>query len=90
MGATENEIGRFPVRVLGATDEPDELLAVESQSSTLSSSCDDKFCAICLEEFCRGEEVRTIPCSHTFHSKCIDPWLKQKAICPVCKQSVIG
>ncbi len=33
----------------------------------------NKECNICLEDMKSGEEVRTISCMHSFHSKCIDP-----------------
>ncbi|KAG0217751.1 hypothetical protein B0O80DRAFT_435808 [Mortierella sp. GBAus27b] len=43
-------------------------------------------CAICIEEFVEGDEVRILPCHHDFHSECIDPWLTRKsATCPLCK-----
>ncbi|KAF9580505.1 hypothetical protein BGW38_002834, partial [Lunasporangiospora selenospora] len=43
-------------------------------------------CAICIDEFSEGEEVRKLPCGHEFHCECIDPWLMRKSsTCPLCK-----
>jgi hypothetical protein len=32
-------------------------------------------CAICLEEFAKGDKVRVLPCDHIFHVEEIDDWL---------------
>lgn len=43
-------------------------------------------CAICWEDFNKGEEVRMLPCEHKFHPACIDPWLLGfSGTCPVCR-----
>ncbi|KAF9913000.1 hypothetical protein EC991_005868 [Linnemannia zychae] len=44
-------------------------------------------CAICLEEYEVGDQLRELPCKHFFHAQCIDPWFKDvHGICPVCKR----
>ena len=80
MGATLDEINRCPVRILG---EHDDLL-------TTSPGKEPPHCPVCLEPYQMGNQVRTIPCFHTFHTSCIDPWLTQKAVCPVCKHPAVG
>ncbi|KAF9965923.1 E3 ubiquitin-protein ligase rnf13 [Mortierella alpina] len=47
-------------------------------------------CAVCLDEFEAGEEIRTLPCHHEFHCECIDPWLTRKSsTCPLCKYDCV-
>ncbi|KAF9124971.1 hypothetical protein BGW39_007758, partial [Mortierella sp. 14UC] len=44
-------------------------------------------CAICLEEYEVGDQLRELPCKHFFHAQCIDPWFKDvHGVCPVCKR----
>src|SRR6186713_2063276 len=42
-------------------------------------------CAICLEDFQKNEEVRTLRCFHVFHKSHIDEWLSMNPSCPLCK-----
>ncbi|XP_063000391.1 E3 ubiquitin-protein ligase ZNRF3 [Elgaria multicarinata webbii] len=59
-----------------------------SALDTLSSSSTSD-CAICLEKYIDGEELRVIPCTHRFHRKCVDPWLLQHHTCPHCRHNII-
>eukprot|EP00803_Ostreobium_quekettii_P008765 evm.model.scf_1467EXC.2 EVM.evm.TU.scf_1467EXC.2 scf_1467EXC:13010-15730(+) len=48
-------------------------------------------CSVCLEGIADGDDVRTLPCFHHFHDRCILPWLRQqgvRATCPVCKLAI--
>ncbi|KAI9094072.1 hypothetical protein DFS34DRAFT_629850 [Phlyctochytrium arcticum] len=47
-------------------------------------------CAICIDEFRVGSGVRELPCKHTFHIGCIDPWiLNHSLLCPICKRDIV-
>jgi len=49
---------------------------------------DQAKCLVCQEDFEVGEEVRTLPCFHIFHTACIDQWLRTSKECPVCKIAI--
>ncbi|KAJ1410823.1 Zinc finger, RING-type [Sesbania bispinosa] len=49
---------------------------------------EDSECCICLAKYKDKEEVRQLPCSHIFHLKCVDQWLKIISCCPLCKQGL--
>lgn len=40
-------------------------------------------CVICMSEYANREKLRRLPCSHDFHAKCIDKWLKVRMLCTV-------
>ncbi|GFW95355.1 protein goliath [Trichonephila clavipes] len=46
-------------------------------------------CAICIEHFQHGELIRSLPCKHSFHKICIDPWLLEQRSCPMCKLDIL-
>jgi len=41
-------------------------------------------CAVCLDFVQQGDKKRTLPCSHGYHSSCIEIWLVKSAKCPLC------
>ncbi|KAK3779546.1 hypothetical protein RRG08_045292 [Elysia crispata] len=47
-------------------------------------------CAICMEDFELGTEVRKLPCDHMYHSECIVKWLEMHGTCPVCRKDLNG
>ncbi|EEY60944.1 uncharacterized protein PITG_01183 [Phytophthora infestans T30-4] len=45
-------------------------------------------CLICRCSFEVGEEIKSLPCFHSYHSDCVDSWLSLNKVCPVCQFSV--
>ncbi|GCB64003.1 hypothetical protein scyTo_0009754 [Scyliorhinus torazame] len=74
---------RYQSRCRSQTHERQSSL--DSQSSSIS----EPVCAICLEEFAEGQDVRIISCFHEFHKECVDPWLLQHRTCPLCMYNII-
>lgn len=65
----------------------------DSSSSSSSNtgggeSASEQSCSICMEQYARGDEVKTLPCLHCFHAACVDRWLREHHTCPVCKHSL--
>lgn len=92
-GVSESMINRCPVmtvtgeqieRMTGAKGDHDE----EDQGGNGSSAENDYSCTVCLVEYKPGDNIRTLPCLHTYHVDCIDPWLRDRGDCPICKMRV--
>ncbi|WVW87096.1 hypothetical protein I302_109153 [Kwoniella bestiolae CBS 10118] len=46
-------------------------------------------CAICMDNFEKGDVVRILPCGHVFHKEECDEWLmKWRKLCPTCRADV--
>ena len=66
------------------------------QVSPLMSTEDRPSCAICLDLFEDGDEIRVLDCDHCFHRRCIDTWLlgtlsdesTYTSVCPTCRRTV--
>ncbi|CAN6448327.1 unnamed protein product [Victoria cruziana] len=92
-GATEEQISRLPVwkfsEISVSSNDSDEdcaeKLSIGRQPKDTGSEC-----SICLAEYKEKEEVRELPCSHTFHLRCINKWLRIISSCPLCKQHLQG
>ncbi|RRT41745.1 hypothetical protein B296_00028987 [Ensete ventricosum] len=47
-------------------------------------------CAVCLSEFREDDSLRLLPkCSHAFHLRCIDTWLRSHSNCPLCRANIV-
>ena len=70
--------------LLSRTDQSQSTAADEGESQD-----GDPVCAVCLEDFETGQQVRQLACSHLYHRPCIDPWLQTSSnCCPLCKREV--
>eukprot|EP00656_Telonema_subtile_P057750 TRINITY_DN9576_c0_g1_i1.p1 TRINITY_DN9576_c0_g1~~TRINITY_DN9576_c0_g1_i1.p1 ORF type:complete len:199 (+),score=39.98 TRINITY_DN9576_c0_g1_i1:1-597(+) len=60
---------------------PDAKEATREQTSNMT-------CAVCLSDFDAGDDLRVLPCKHSFHSACVDQWLAINKTCPICKREI--
>lgn len=45
-------------------------------------------CSICLEECSSSLQQHILPCTHKFHSACIQRWMENHATCPECRTPI--
>ena len=66
----------------------------EGESASCANFAEDEdgeqSCTICLGVFVMDEELRMLPCLHTFHAPCVDQWLELSQECPLCRTSVVN
>jgi len=88
-GATNSEIEALPTHVF-TEQKPRSPPPAAAAAATPETGSDDaeKECAICKEEFKTGDMLKLLPCCHRFHAACIDQWLRQKRLCPICRIEV--
>uniref|UniRef100_A0A7E4VT43 RING-type domain-containing protein n=1 Tax=Panagrellus redivivus TaxID=6233 RepID=A0A7E4VT43_PANRE len=56
--------------------------------TTFTESCTEDECAICMIDFELEDQIRRLPCRHTYHVQCIDDWLQRSFTCPSCMEPV--
>lgn len=47
-----------------------------------------KECCFCLEEYNAEAAIVQTPCSHFMHRDCLDRWLQQSHVCPICRSDL--
>ncbi|KAJ7014386.1 E3 ubiquitin-protein ligase [Populus alba x Populus x berolinensis] len=80
-GASDDQISSLPSWRYKAADTNSEFRNNADCNSTIAS--EDLECCICLAKYKDKEEVRKLPCSHMFHLKCVDQWLRIISCCPL-------
>lgn len=73
----------------GATQISIDTIPTECVPHRRSRTTELGRCPICLEDFISGELLRRLDCKHCYHKECLDRWLRTKALCPICKASVV-
>ena len=76
-GLFPHELSSLPTKTFASLEFREGGGKVEACSET---------CSICLESYVKGQLLRTLPCLHSFHSDCVDQWLKKSGVCPDCRQ----
>nr|XP_023896876.1 E3 ubiquitin-protein ligase At4g11680-like [Quercus suber] len=85
-GASDDQISQLPSWRYKEVDSNLELGNDTDCNSELSN--EDPECCICLAKYKDKEELRQLPCTHVFHLKCVDHWLRITSCCPLCKQKL--
>jgi Ring finger domain len=78
----------LPVADVGEGPSSDPSPKVSRHDDVVPASIGREICPICIVEFEEGDDIRVLPCEgkHSFHQKCVDPWLlKLSSSCPICR-----
>lgn len=62
---------------------------IPKRSVCQADMVENNVCAVCIESYKDSDVVRELPCSHIFHKQCIDHWLIEKRVCPMCKLNIL-
>ncbi|KFQ58728.1 E3 ubiquitin-protein ligase RNF43, partial [Pelecanus crispus] len=92
LNRTQDSLQQQTMQAIGqlATRKYQARCRQASRWDSASSCSSAPVCAICLEEFSEGQELRIISCSHEFHRECVDPWLQQHHTCPLCMFNILA
>ncbi|KAG8091029.1 hypothetical protein GUJ93_ZPchr0011g27371 [Zizania palustris] len=75
--------GVLPAAPIGASRD-----AVLALPETKAADARQAECAVCLEDFEADDKLKTMPCSHSFHDRCISDWLRVSRTCPLCRHAL--
>ena len=89
-----NSFNQFVINVMNAAENRDLIIQTDENESikklpTLVWRLEtERRCDICCELFVQGDVIRTLPCIHQYHCRCVDPWLQQHETCPGCRHNI--
>ncbi|XP_062183180.1 LOW QUALITY PROTEIN: uncharacterized protein LOC133887254 [Phragmites australis] len=69
----------------GAVPASGVAIAGLPETTAGESEASGEECAACLEGYEAGGTLKTMPCSHDFHERCIFGWLRVSRLCPLCR-----
>lgn len=84
-----SRLTQIGVDVKGFTEKKELVDALKESQYSSSSSC-----SICCEDYKCGDDLRILPCNHSFHLECIDRWFLSSAnnpkplTCPYCNSDI--
>ncbi|KAJ4828780.1 hypothetical protein Tsubulata_023757 [Turnera subulata] len=87
-GASDDQISSLPSWRYKAVATHTDLELGNGADCNSTPGSGDVECCICLAKYREKEEVTQLPCSHMFHLKCVDQWLRIISCCPLCKQEL--
>jgi len=61
----------------------------DPQVSRAPAAAEVAECCMCLDSYEEGVEVKELPCTHYFHVKCIDRWLKINGLVPFARRQLV-
>ncbi|PON76447.1 43kDa postsynaptic protein [Parasponia andersonii] len=80
----EAALQRFPKLSYSQLDES------RGGGGDCSRAADKAFstCSVCLADYQGSDVLRVLPdCGHVFHVRCVDPWLRLRPTCPLCRNT---
>jgi len=80
----QTTIRAFQTHRLSAAPHPQRFARL---ATTEPGRTTQQACPICFEKICENDGA-ALPCMHSFHTRCIRPWLMENNTCPVCRHAV--
>ena len=59
---------------------------INSQFCIIQKTSEENICSICCVDYLKEDLCVKLPCTHCFHSKCIDRWIFVEKSCPLCRK----